>query len=179
MHGLADQHLAQHRADGGLAVAVARERRASRALEGEVAAATVAVDDFADQQGTAVAELRREVAELVAGVDLGDGRRVLGQGIAGEDCRQCRFLMRGEVEPKFIGEFAIQEQQLRRFHRCRRPGHVTTGQIAGIAVVEIEQGGWHGLWWLAAKLVTKLTAPAAGFGRVETRVEVVVFPLLR
>jgi hypothetical protein len=78
MHGLADQHFAQHRADGGFAVTIARKRRAPRTLEGEVATVAVSVDDFADQQRAAVAQLRREVAELVAGISLGDRRRPLG-----------------------------------------------------------------------------------------------------
>jgi hypothetical protein len=84
VHGLADQHLAQHRAERRLAVAAARERRAARALEGDVAPPALAVDHLAQQQRPAVAQLRREAAELVAGVGLGDRRRRLGQCVAAE-----------------------------------------------------------------------------------------------
>jgi MFS family permease len=86
VHRLADQHLAQHRADRGLAVAAARERRAARALEGDVAAPAVAVDHLAEQQRAAVAELRREAAELVAGVGLGDRLGALGQCPSSAPC---------------------------------------------------------------------------------------------
>ena len=58
VHGLADQHLAKHRSDGGLAVAAAGERRAARALEGDVATASLPVDHLAEKQRAAVAELR-------------------------------------------------------------------------------------------------------------------------
>ena len=59
VHRLADQVLAQHRADRGLAVAAAGERRAPRSLEVQVAAAAVDVDHLAEQQRPAVAEARR------------------------------------------------------------------------------------------------------------------------
>jgi hypothetical protein len=41
VHGLAEQHLAQHGTDRSLAVAAAGERRAARALEGDVATASL------------------------------------------------------------------------------------------------------------------------------------------
>ena len=84
VHGLADQHLAQHRPDRGLAVAAARERRAARALQGDVAALAGAVDHLAEQHRAAVAELRREAAELVPGIGLGDRFGAFGQDISGE-----------------------------------------------------------------------------------------------
>ena len=84
VHRLADQHLAQHRPDRRLAVAAARERRAARALEGDVAAPAGAVDHLAEQERAAVAELRREAAELVAGVGLRDRLGAFGQRVAGE-----------------------------------------------------------------------------------------------
>jgi hypothetical protein len=58
--------------DRGPPVAAAGERRAPRALEVQVAPAAVDVDDLAEQERAAVAEPRREPAELVAGVRLGD-----------------------------------------------------------------------------------------------------------
>ena len=73
VHCLADQVLAQHRADRGLAVAAAGERGPARSLEVEVAAGAGVVDDLAEQQRPPVAEARRVAAELVAGIGLGDG----------------------------------------------------------------------------------------------------------
>ena len=60
VHGLADQRLAQHQANGGLAVAAARERRAPGALERDVATLPGAVDHLAEQQRATVAQLRRK-----------------------------------------------------------------------------------------------------------------------
>ena len=82
VHGLAEQHLAEHGADGGLAVAPARERRAARALEGDVAALALAVDDLPQQQRPPIAQLGREAAELVACVGLGERLRAVGHGVA-------------------------------------------------------------------------------------------------
>jgi len=58
VHRLANQVLAQHRADRGFPVAAARERRAARALEGNVAAPAVSVDHLAQEYRAAIAELR-------------------------------------------------------------------------------------------------------------------------
>ena len=67
-HRLADEVLAQHRAERGASVAAARERRASGALELDVASPPVGADDLAEQDRPPVAELRDEPAELMAGV---------------------------------------------------------------------------------------------------------------
>ena len=84
-HGFADDVLAQDGAEGGAAVAAARERRGAGALELDVVARAVAGDDFAEQVGAAVAELGDEVAELVAGVGLGERLGACGDAVAGED----------------------------------------------------------------------------------------------
>ena len=60
VHRLADQRFTQHGSDGGLAVAAAREGRAPRPLERDVAPLAVAVDHLAQQQRAAVAQLRHE-----------------------------------------------------------------------------------------------------------------------
>ena len=44
MHGLAKQDFAQHRSDGGLAIAATGERRAARTFERDVATETLPVD---------------------------------------------------------------------------------------------------------------------------------------
>jgi alkanesulfonate monooxygenase SsuD/methylene tetrahydromethanopterin reductase-like flavin-dependent oxidoreductase (luciferase family) len=72
-HRLAHEVLAQHRPDAPRAVAAARERRAPRALELDVAAHARPVDHLAEQDGPAVAQLRHEHAELVPRVRRGDG----------------------------------------------------------------------------------------------------------
>ena len=87
VHGLADQHLAKHGADGGLAVAAAAEWRAARALERDVATTTLPVDHLAEKQCAAITELRREPAELVARVGLSQGFGAGRQLVSGE--RRC------------------------------------------------------------------------------------------
>ena len=87
---IASRHdvFAQHRAEPGAPVAAARERRAAGALELDVAALAVAVDDLAEQERAAVAELGHEVAELVAGVEPGERLGALGHLVAGEESRR-------------------------------------------------------------------------------------------
>ena len=67
-HRLADDVFAQHRTQRRAPVAAARERRRPRAFELDVATDAVAAHDLAQQDGAAIAELRHEVAELVAGI---------------------------------------------------------------------------------------------------------------
>ena len=73
VHGLADDVLAQHRADGGQTVPAAGERGPAGALEVQVAQASVGADQLAEQQRPAVAEAGGVAAELVAGVGLRHG----------------------------------------------------------------------------------------------------------
>ncbi|ODS95281.1 MAG: hypothetical protein ABS56_16350 [Lautropia sp. SCN 69-89] len=143
MHRLADQHLAQHRPDRGLAVSAARKGRAARALEGEVATASVAIDDLAQQQCPAVAELWREAAELVAGVGLRDRLGPFGQHVAGEQCCPFRTGERRRIQPQLVGQRCVQVQQLRCRHGIGLPGDVEAGQLARVAVVEAEGGCSH------------------------------------
>jgi len=101
VHGLADQHLAQHRPNGGLAVAVTAERRAAGPLEGDIATATLPVDHFADEQGAAIAELGRDSAELVAGTGLSQRFGAFGQRVPAERRRPRGGVQRRDVETEF------------------------------------------------------------------------------
>ena len=65
-------------------VAAARVRRLAGALQLHVDAAVAGRDLLAQQDRPPVAE-RREVAELMAGVGLGERPGAVGQGVAGED----------------------------------------------------------------------------------------------
>ena len=113
MHRLADEDLAQHRPDRRLAVAAARERRPARAFQSDVAPLAGAVDHFAEQDGAAVAELRREAAELMAGVGLRDRLGAFGHLVAGEDIRAGRAGQRGNVErPSSSASGALKKSDL-------------------------------------------------------------------
>ena len=142
VHRLADQHLAQHRPERRLAVAAARERRAARALQRDVAAPAGAVDHLAEQHRAAVAELRREAAELVPGVGLRDRLGAFGNAVAGEQRGAGLAGQRGHIEPELFGQRRVEEQRLRRRHRFRAPRHREAFEVAGVGVVEL-QGG-HG-----------------------------------
>ena len=101
VHGLADQHLAQHGTHGGLAVTPAGERRASRSLECDVATASFPIDHLAEQKGAAVPELRRESAELMARVGLRKRLCAVGQYVSGEYGGPRAGIERVEVQPQF------------------------------------------------------------------------------
>ena len=113
-HRLADDVFAQHRTERGAAIAAARKRRRARALELDVAADAVGVDDFAEQDGAAVAELRHEMAELVAGIGHRDRVGAVGQPFAGEDFGAFRARQQLRIEPEMDGERPVQFDQPRR-----------------------------------------------------------------
>ena len=62
--------LAQRRAQCRLAIATARKRRTARPLEGQVPTLSCRVDEFPEQQGAAIPQVWRELAELVSRVGL-------------------------------------------------------------------------------------------------------------
>ena len=64
VHRLTHQVLAQHRPNGGEAVA-ARRRGAARTLQMQIAQFTPRVSDLAEQQGSTITEQRRVPAELM------------------------------------------------------------------------------------------------------------------
>ena len=140
-HRLADDVFAQHGPERGAAVAAARERGRARALELDVAADAVAVDDLAEQDGAAVAELRHEVAELVAGIGHGDRLGAIGEALSGEDFRPFRALQHVGIEPEMDGQRPVELDQPRRGDRGRRhPGEKVRRQ-GRIGVLEREMDG--------------------------------------
>ena len=67
-HRLGDDILAQHRAESGTAIAVAREWRAPRSLQLDVASSAVGGHHLAQQDRAPVAELGHEGSKLVPGI---------------------------------------------------------------------------------------------------------------
>ena len=70
LHRFAHDVFAQHRPDRRAAVAVARVGRRPGTLQLDVVTPALRIDRFAQQERAAIAELRREMAELVAGIGL-------------------------------------------------------------------------------------------------------------
>ena len=90
------------------------------ALELDVAAHAVAVDDLAEQDGAAVAELRHEVAELVAGIGKRDRLDAMGDAVAREDLHALGARQRLGIEAELAGERGVELDQARRGDRRRR-----------------------------------------------------------
>jgi hypothetical protein len=158
VHRLTDDVLTQHRADGGLAIAASRKRRAPRTLQVQIAPASVDVEHLAEQERPAVAEARREPAELVARIGLRHRRRALGHGAAGEDGDAVRCPQRLGVEAQVSGEPFVERQQPGCGHRRRLPRLVQALEVSDVGVVECEQracGDGH-----RVSLTTPLSRPS-------------------
>ena len=111
VHRLADEIFAQHRPQRRAPVAAPRERRSARALQLDVAPLAVAVQDLAEQDGAAVAELGNEIAELMPGVGHRDRLGARRDEVAGKHRRQIvRFDPLG-VDPEFRGERLVEPDQ--------------------------------------------------------------------
>ena len=140
MHRLTDQVLAQHRADRGLAVTAARERRATRALQVQVATASVDVEHLTQQERPPVAEAGRIAAELVAGVGLRHRRRSVGRRVADEERHPVGCSQRIGIHTQLGRQLLVERQQPGRGRDRRLPRLVQTAQVANEGVVELEQG---------------------------------------
>ncbi len=137
MHGFADDIFAQHRPQCRLAIAAPRKGRATGAFQLHISAPTVAIDQFAEQEGAAIAQLRREVAELMAGVGLGQGQRAFRDLIPGKNGGTQFIVQRGTVDPQLLRQCLVQQQQSGCWCRGRLPGSVKTLQITRIGIVKM------------------------------------------
>ena len=116
VHGLAAQELAQRRAQHGAPVGAARVRRGAGALELQLPALAARVDDLAERDGAAVAELTGPVAELMAAVARGVRLHARQQRVAGEH----------------LGELSAIASSARR-GRARRPSRASGATSFGAA----------------------------------------------
>ncbi len=141
VHRFADQVFTQHGPECCPAVAIARKRSGTRAFELNITTTSVAVDHFAQEQRPPVAELRREAAELVARVRLGQRHRSLGWLIAGKDPRAFVGIESTGIQPQFFSQLTVELDQPRPRHLRRLPGHVEALKFARIGIVEGESRG--------------------------------------
>ena len=102
-HRLAHDVLAQHRAERGSTIAAAREGCRAGAFELNVIAVAVARENLSEQVGAAIAKLRNEVPELMAGISEGERLRAGGHTGASQDLNPFRARQRGGVEPELRG----------------------------------------------------------------------------
>jgi hypothetical protein len=139
VHGLADDILAQHRAYRGLAVGAPGERGTPGPLDVQIAAAPPGIHHLAEQQRAAVPEARRVAAELVAGVGLGDRRNPLRH--LPNQQRDARRLpqLRG-IGAQLDRELLVEHQQSGGGRRGRGPRYGKAGHLAGVGILEPEQG---------------------------------------
>ena len=113
-HRLGHEEFAQHRPDRGLAIAVAREGRRPRPLELDIEARAIGRDKLAEQQRTTIAELRREMTELVPGIGKRERVGAAGHFLAREEPRELSVARTGNVDTEPIGERPVEYQQPRR-----------------------------------------------------------------
>ena len=129
MHRLGDEVLAEHGAERAAAVATAGKDGGSGAFGVEIAAV-----DLTEQQGAPVAELRGELAELVAGVAHGDG------AVAAAAEEELDALGAAEpvgVESEVAGEVVVEHHELRVGLLLGAGCVDELGEGVGVAVVEL------------------------------------------
>ena len=137
-HRLADDIFAQDRPKRSPAIAAAGKWRRSGALELDVAADAIDIDDFAEQDGAAVAELRHEMTELMTGIGHGDRLSPIGDAFSGEDFGTLGGIQPVGVEPKPDREGPVQFDQPGRGHRRRRHPREKAVRERRIGVLEGE-----------------------------------------
>ena len=137
VHGLADQVLAQHRAQHGLTVAAPGEPRAPGPLEMKVAAATPGIDHLTEQHRAAVPEAGGVHAELMTGVGLRDRPDPL-RGPPGQQRDAWRLPQHRRVDAQLGRQLLVEDKQLGGGRLGRCPRHGKAGHRASIGVFEPE-----------------------------------------
>ena len=102
-HGLAHDVLAQDGTERRPAIAAARERSPTGAFELDIVAHPVAPHHLAQQDGAAIAELRHEMAELVAGIRLRQRLAALGHAVSCQDLHAFRARQRVCIQSQHPG----------------------------------------------------------------------------
>jgi hypothetical protein len=90
-------------------------RRRARPLELDVAAHAIAIDNLTEKNGTSVAELRHEGAELMAGIAMASGSPLLGTRLPTIHSLRCGKLPR--IDPEMPGEILVQLNETGRSDR--------------------------------------------------------------
>ena len=107
-----------------------------------ISAMSVAVDYLAQEQRPAVAKLRREAAELVAGVGLGQRHRALGVSLPAKIRAPCSESRASASSPNSSAKSRLSLTNAGRA-TCAASGHVEALELARIGIVEGEfSGGW-------------------------------------
>ncbi len=140
VHRLGHDVFAQHRSQRRTPVTSTGKRRRAGALQLDVAACSLAVDDLAQQDRPSVAELRHEIAELVAGIGHGDRHGAGRHDIAGQDRRQPAGIGKIGLDAQFRRQRRVEFQELRPLHRLGIDGGEKPVRQAGIGIVELEHG---------------------------------------
>ena len=92
-----------------------------------------------------IAQLRRKMAELMAGVGLGDRLGTFRHQTAGQCCDARRGCQRRRVCSEFAGQFLVQADQGRLACRRRLPENVELLEVADIGVVKGKKAGRWGV----------------------------------
>src|ERR1700722_14485165 len=133
MHGLAHEIFPQYRAERGAPVAVARKPGSTGSLQLNVAAHAGAIERLPQQDGAAVAELRYEMAELMARISHRYRLRALRHDISGKKPGQRLGVEPAVTEPQLRAESVIESQQLRLGDRHRVDAREETFRQIGVA----------------------------------------------
>ena len=91
---------------------------------------------LAEEEGPAIAEAG-EVAELVAGVGLGDGLGAVGEGVTSEEGGVVWVVEGFGVEAEGAGEGVIKEDEAWGGDRGEFPALMEEGGELGVRVVEV------------------------------------------
>ena len=145
VHRLTGDELAEHRAEGGMAVAAAGERGGAGTFQVDVAEVAGGVGDFAEQQRAPVAEDGDEMPELVARVRLRGGRRAGRQAAAHEERDAVGRAQPFRVDAELAGQRLVDRDEFGRGERLGLPfdGQLRqrVGEMRGQADGQVGGGG--------------------------------------